>query len=125
MTQAEENQALVRRLIEIVNAGRLEALDEVGDAQFAEQARRWIGPFRSAFPDFRMEVREVVSEGDEVIGHFKCSGTQLGEWRGIPASGQRFEDVDETYVFRVEGGQLSAAIAADEDDLTRMRQLGI
>lgn len=123
MSQAERSKALVTRLIEIVNAGELEALDEVGDAQFAEQARSWIAPFRVAFPDFRMEVREVTAEGDQVVGHFKCSGTQRGEWRGIPASGQRFENVDETYAFRVEGGKLSAVIAVEEDNLARIRQL--
>ena len=125
MSQAEKNKALVLRLVEIVNASQLAALEEVADGQFAEQARRWIGPFRDSFPDFRIEVREVIAEGDEVVGHFECSGTQRREWRGIPGSGRRFENVTEIYAFRVQGGRLSAAIAVDEDDLTRMRQLGI
>ncbi len=124
-TQAERNEALVRRLIEIVNAGELGALEEVMDGPLAEQARSWIGPFRAAFPDFRMEVREVVTEGEEVVGHVKCSGTQRGEWRGTPPSGQRFESVDEIYAFRVEGWKLAAALAAHEDNPTRMRQLGL
>jgi hypothetical protein len=39
-------------------------------------------------------------------------------------SGRRFENVVEIYIFRVEDGKLSSAIAVVEDDLTRMRQLG-
>jgi predicted ester cyclase len=125
MTEPEDSKALVRRLVEIVNAGDLEGLEEVASGEIAEAARRWIGPFREPFPDFRMEVREVIAEGDKVVGYFKCSGTHQGDWRGIPPSGKRFEDVDEVYIFRVDRGKLSSAIAVIEDNLTRMRQLGI
>jgi predicted ester cyclase len=125
MTTVEHNKALVRRLLEIVNAGDLEALGEVATGQIAEAARHWIGPFRVSFPDFRMEVRDVIAEGDKVVGYFKCSGTHLGEWRGMPPSGRRFEGVDEIYIFTVEDGKLSGATAVVEDNLTRMRQLGI
>jgi predicted ester cyclase len=125
MIEPGESKALVRRLVEIVNAGDLEGLEEVASGQIAEAARRWIGPFRESFPDFRMEVREVIAEGDKVVGYFKCSGTHQGDWRGIPPSGRRFEDVDEVYIFRVEHGRLSSAVAIVEDNLTRMRQLGI
>jgi predicted ester cyclase len=111
--------------VEIVNAGDLESLEEVASGQIAEAARRWIGPFRESFPDFHMEVLEVIAEGDKVVGYFKCSGTHQGEWRGIPPSGRRFEDVDEVYIFRVEHGRLASAIAVVEDNLTRMRQLRI
>ena len=125
MTPSDESKALVRRLVEIVNARELEALDEVARGQIAEGARAWIGPFRDSFPDFRMEVVDVIAEGEKVVGHFKCSGTHQGEWRGNPPSGRRFEDVDEIYIFRVEDGRLASATAVVEDNLTRLRQLGI
>lgn len=125
MTASEQNKDLVQRLVEIVNAGDLGGLEEVASGQIAEAARGWVGPFRESFPDFHMDVREVIAEGDKVVGYFRCSGTHRGEWRGIPPSGRRFEDVDEVYIFRVEHGKLSSAIAAVEDNLTRMRQLGI
>jgi predicted ester cyclase len=111
--------------VEIVNAGDVDALEEVASGQIADAARRWIGPFRDSFPDFRMEVRDVIAEGDKVVGHFKCSGTHEGEWLGIPPTGRRFEDVDEIYIFRVKGGKLAAAVAVVEDNLTRLRQLGL
>jgi predicted ester cyclase len=125
MTAPEANKTLVRRLVEIVNEGALEALEEVASGRIAEAARHWIGPFRDSFPDFHMEICDVIAEGDKVVGHFKCSGTQQGEWQGLPPSGRRFEDVDEIYIFRVEDGKLASATAVVEDNLTRMRQLGV
>jgi predicted ester cyclase len=125
MTTPEESKTLVRRLIQIVNDGDVDALQEVAGGQIAEEARRWIGPFRESFPDFHMEVKDVIAEGDKVVGYFRCSGTHEGEWRGIAPTGRRFEGVDEIYIFRVEGGKLSSATAVVEDNPTRMRQLGI
>ncbi len=125
MSDAERTKALVRRLVEIVNAGDLSGLPEVATGQVAEAAAGWIGPFRASFPDFHMEVADVIAEGDKVVGHFKCSGTHRGEWQGRAPTGRRFEGVDEVYIFRVVDGKLSAATAVVEDDLGRLRQLGI
>jgi predicted ester cyclase len=116
---------LVARLVEIVNAGEVERLEEVASGQVAEAARRWIGPFRESFPDFRMELVDTVAEPDKVAAYFKCSGTQLGEWQGRPPSGRSFSAIDEVYIFRVADGKLAGAIAVIEDNLTRMRQLGL
>jgi predicted ester cyclase len=121
----EANKQLVRRLVEeVVNRRDPEPLDELAHEEFAAVARRWISPFRSAFPDFTMEIVQLVAEGDTVVGHFRCSGTHRGEWLGVAATGRRFEDVDEIYVFRVRDGRLEAA-AGVEDNLSRLRQLGL
>jgi predicted ester cyclase len=121
----EHNTRLVHQLIEIVNAGDLDALDEVATGEIAEEARRWIGPFRESFPDFRMEVADVIAEEEKVAGYFRCSGTHEGEWRGHAPTGRRFENVDEIYIFSVEDGRLARALAVVEDNLTRLRQLGL
>jgi predicted ester cyclase len=122
---AEANKRLVRRLVqEAVGERNLGVLDEIAAGEFAEIARRWISPFQSAFPDFEMEIIDLVAEGEKVVAHFKCSGTHRGEWLGVPATGQRFEDVDEIYIFRVHDGRLVSALGV-EDNLTRMRQLGV
>jgi predicted ester cyclase len=125
VTTSDENKALIRRLIdEVVNARDPAAIGELADGEFAATARRWIGPFRDAFPDFRMEVVELLAEGDKVAAHFRCSGTHRGEWRGVEPTGRRFENVDEIYIFEVRDGRLTSALGL-EDNLKRMRQLGI
>jgi predicted ester cyclase len=121
---SEDSKALVRRLVEIVNERDFTAIDEVASGQVAREARRWIGPFVESFPDFHMEVADVIAEGDKLVGYFKCSGTHEGEWQDIPPTGRRFEGIDEIYIFRVVDGRLDSATAAIEDNLTRLRQLG-
>ncbi|MGH3078930.1 MAG: ester cyclase [Gaiellaceae bacterium] len=122
---AEANKQLVRRVVdEVVNQRNADALDELAQGDFAKLARRWISPFQAAFPDFTMEIVELVAENETVVGHFKCSGTHTGQWVGVPPTGRRFEGVDEIYIFRVRDGRLASAIGV-EDNLSRMRQLGI
>jgi predicted ester cyclase len=122
----ERNKELVRRLVEEgVNARNPAVLDDVADGPFAAVARRWVEPFGGSFPDFRMEIVDLIAEGDRVVGHFRCSGTHEGEWLGRPPTGRRFENVDEIYVFRVADGRLVDMTAAVEDNLTRLRQLGL
>jgi predicted ester cyclase len=122
---AEQNKLLIRRLVkEAVNPGNLQVLEDVAAGEFAVTACRWIGPFRDSFPDFTMEIADLVADGQKVAAHFGCSGTHLGEWMGHPPTGRRFQDVDEIDIFRVSGGKLSGASGV-KDNMTRMRQLGL
>jgi predicted ester cyclase len=121
----DENKQLVRRLVEeAVDKHDLEVLDEIAAGPFADVAKRWVAPFRGAFPDFTMEIVELIAEGDKVVGHFKCSGTHKGEWLGAPATGRRFEQVDEVYIFEIRDGELVSALGV-EDNLSRLSQLGL
>jgi predicted ester cyclase len=121
----EENKLLVRRLVEqAVGERNIEVLDEVTAGEFAQVATRWVRPFQSAFPDFEMEIVELIAEGQKVVAHFRCSGTHQGAWLGVPATGRRFEGVNEIYIFEIDGGKLVSALGV-EDNLARMRQLGI
>jgi steroid delta-isomerase-like uncharacterized protein len=119
------NKALVRRLIEeVLNHGRLAVLDELYTPRMARAARRWIEPFLVAFPDARMEIVELVAEDDKVVGRFRCSGTHRGLWRGQPATGRRFEHVDEVYFFEIHDGRIARAWGL-EDTHSRLKQLGL
>ena len=43
----------------------------------------------------------------------------------LPATGRRFQDIDEIYIFEVEHGKLDSTLGVVEDNLARMRQLGL
>ncbi len=124
MTESERNKALVRELTESVNRRDLDAVDRVTGGEIAQAARGWIGPFVRSFPDFSMEIVDLIAEDDRVVAHFRCSGTHEGEWRGRAPTGRRFEGIDEVYIFRVHEDKLVSATVV-EDNLGRLRQLGI
>jgi predicted ester cyclase len=121
----EHNKATFRRLIEkVLNGGRLEVIDELYAPELAVAARRWISPFRASFPDVRMEVVELLGEGDKVVGRFTCSATHLGAWLGHAPTGRRFERVDEVSIFRLRDGRI-IQVWSLEDTLGRLQQLGL
>jgi predicted ester cyclase len=121
----EANKEVVRRLVtEVLNGGRLEVIGELYAPDLAPAARRWIAPFRTSFPDVRMEIAELIAEDDKVVGRFTCSATHLGEWLGHPPTGRRFERVDEVSIFRFGDGKI-AHVWSLEDNLGRLRQLGL
>jgi predicted ester cyclase len=120
---SEENKTLVRRMIQHLNEGNLDAMDEVFSPELAAIAKEGFAAFRLAFPDWREEIIDIVAEGDKVAARFKCSGTHEGEFMGAPATGKRME-VDEVYFLRVEGGRF-VDFWGIEDNLKRLQQLGI
>ena len=76
----EENKAMVRRLVESINAGDIDAtVDELFAPRAARRVKRLFAEFYAAFPDWREEIIELVAEGKH------CSGTLqvLGDapWR--------------------------------------------
>ncbi len=124
-SMGEANKEAVRRLVgEVLNAGRLDVIDELYAAALAPRARRWIAPFRASFPDLRMDVVDLIAEGDTVVGWFRCSGTHRGAWRGHAPTGRRFERIDEVYIFQFGDGRIVQAWGL-EDTLRRLEQLGL
>jgi predicted ester cyclase len=123
-TSPSDPKNVVRRLVdEVINGGRLDVIDEIYAPQMARAAHRWIEPFRRSFPDVRMDIVDLIAEGEKVVGRFHCSATNLGPWRGNPPTGRRFERVDEVYILRVVDGRITEAWGI-EDTRERERQLG-
>lgn len=44
----------------------------------------------AAIPDFRIELKAILSSGDRAASEWIMSGTQTGAFPGIPATGKRF-----------------------------------
>ena len=121
---SEENKAMVRRMVEAINAGKEDAaVEELFAPRAARRVKRLFAEFRSAFPDWREEIVELVAEGNTVAGRFRCSGTHRGEFLGEAPTGKRME-VEEVFFLRVEDGRF-VDFWGLEDSLGRMRQLGL
>jgi predicted ester cyclase len=120
----EQNKEMVRYMVEAINAGTEDtAIDELFAPRAARRVKRLFAEFRSAFPDWREEIVELVAEGNTVAGRFKCSGTHRGEFLGEAPTGKRME-VEEVFFLRVEDGKF-VDFWALEDSMGRMRQLGL
>jgi predicted ester cyclase len=121
---SEENKAMARRVVEVINAGEEDAaVEELFAPRVARRVKRLFAEFRSAFPDWQEETVELVAEGDTVAGSFKCSGTHRGEFLGEAPTGKRME-VEEVFFLRAEDGKF-VDFWALQDSLGRMRQLGL
>ena len=122
---SQQNKDVVRRLVdEVLNGGRLDVIDELYAPSLAPEAREWIAPFQTSFPDMRMEIVDLIAAEDQVVGRFTCSGTHLGEWLGHAPTGRRFEAIDEVSIFRFREGRI-VDVWSLEDNLTRLEQLGL
>ena len=44
--------------------------------------------YRAAFPDLRMEAQDILASGDKVVARVRATGTQRGDFMGIPAAGK-------------------------------------
>ena len=118
----EENKRVVQRMVdEVINGGDLDVLDEIYAPDGAAAMKEWVEPFRTAFPDVHMKTVQLVAEGDTVVGHFLCSGTQAGEWMGRPARGGSFRDVREVYWFTVQDGRIVDGWGLEDNDDRRLQ----
>ncbi|MGQ4416105.1 ester cyclase [Streptomyces sp. SAS_269] len=75
-----------------------------------------------AFPDLRVEIEDVIAEGDKVVYRNTVTGTHLGEYRGLAPTGRSVR-YGEIFVFRLAGGRI-AEIWGVVDVLSQLRQLG-
>ena len=120
----EKDKALVRQLVDqVINGGELDLVEELFAPELVEPVRQAFTNFRAAFPDWREEIVDMVAEGDRVAVRFRCSGTLQGEFMGAQANGRR-QEVDEVFFLRVQDGRFVEYWGL-EDNLTRLRQLGV
>ncbi len=134
---AEENKALVHRFYdEFLNAGNLDIADELiaPDCVFymggnlepirgPEGYKRTLAMFRTAFPDIRWTIEDMVAEGDRVAERPVGRGTHLGEFMSIAPTGKRIE-IRGIAILRVADGKIVENWGMP-DMLGLMRQLGV
>ncbi len=81
----------------------------LGPAAFTMYAREW----RRAFPDYRLDLHAVLSDGEYVTCLVTASGTHTGTWLGTPPSGRAFS-VTGAEVHRVVDGLLVTSWLLDD-----------
>lgn len=74
-----------------------------------EEGRFWF----SAFPDARVSIEELLSDGDKVTARLTTTATHQGEFLGTPPTGRQVT-IGEIDVFRIENGLIAEAWAAPD-----------
>jgi predicted ester cyclase len=120
----EENKALVRREQEELwnHTGNLDAAQELFAPEQAEAARQEAADFRRGFPDVVSIIEDLIAEGDMVAARWSSRATHLGEYLGVPPTGNQVEFTGIS-VYRIEGGRIAESWTV-EDELGLMRQIG-
>jgi steroid delta-isomerase-like uncharacterized protein len=67
--------------------------------------RDYYAAIRSAVPDARYEVDDLIAEGDRVVVRWRMVGTHKGAFRGIAPTGRPIV-LRGIAIYRVEGGKL-------------------
>lgn len=117
--KSERNKEAVRRLAQVINAGNLDALDEVLAPNYVRhdpnplladvgrnEYKQAFTRLRIAFPDAQWTLEELLSDGDRVIGRWSFRGTHNGPFFNLPPSGKEV-----TYpilaIYRIEDGMIA------------------
>ena len=131
----EENKANIIRLgEEVFNKGNLGVLNELiapnyihmtggQEIKGIEGFKQLVAMMRTAFPDLRATIDDMVAEGDMVAIRFTIRGTFKGEYMGIAPTGKQFTFTEAVF-HRMEGGKQVEAWSY-ADTLSFYRQLGI
>ena len=110
---AEIKALMTRFYQEVLNEGRLQAIDELCAPEIVnheappefprglEGVRAWVNMFRAGAPDLHVTVEDVIAEGDRGVARVVFRGTHKGDLYGIPPTGKEFtiESID---IVRVE-----------------------
>jgi steroid delta-isomerase-like uncharacterized protein len=130
------HEASMRRSYELISHGDIDGFGRLVAAGFVEhQATPGLPPtkegvlelfrgYRAAFPDLRMHVEEVIASGATTVARVTVSGTQKGEFMGMPPSGRRAE-VQLIDIMRFDDAGLIAEHWGVVDTLSLLQQLGM
>ena len=130
----EENKEIVRRYVEeFQNKGDEAVLDELVAENYIDhdplpghlpgRAGMKRDVMKAAFPNSRIEIEDLLAEGDKVVCRVRWSGTQAAEFLGIPNTG-RSVSIGAIHVFRLEDGVIMEGWGRAEN-LNMMAQLGV
>ena len=134
MSAEDENKTVVRRWIEAYNNRDTQAEADARAPGYVAHAPGLPGPldseawtqfiasFAEAFPDLRLTVEDIFSEGDMVAARIAFHGTHRGEFQGIPPTNKQvaFSSIE---IDRMVDGKVQEHWF-ELDQLGLMRQLG-
>lgn len=94
------NSDKLRRAFQLVSEGDLDGFFEYLADDFVEHesgpglaptkagTREIFAMLTAGFPDLRFEAEDIIESGDKVVARARITGTNKGDFMGVPASGK-------------------------------------
>lgn len=130
-----DNATTMRNAYERINAGDLDGYADLVADDFVEHEElpglaatkegmlEYFNALLAAFPDLRMDIEDLVAEGDKTVARVTASATHQGEFMGIPATG-RHVSLQLVDIMRFDGDGRVSEHWGVADMLSLMQQLG-
>jgi steroid delta-isomerase-like uncharacterized protein len=131
-----DHAATVRRMYELINAGDIDAFGDLLAEDFVEHeelpglsaskdgVKTFFRMQLAAFPDLRMDPLDIISDGAKAVARVRYTGTQQGDFQGMPATGKSV-DVQLVDIFAFDGDGRVREHWGVLDQLTLLQQLGV
>jgi steroid delta-isomerase-like uncharacterized protein len=133
----EHNKAIVRRWSEeLWSQGNLAVADEIVAPDYLRHdpgapfvargpgdVKRLVTMLRGVFPDIKIEVQDLIAEGDKVVSRYTSVATDTRGVAGRPPTGRVIRTLA-IQIFRFKDGKVVESWAV-RDDLGTFRQLGL
>jgi steroid delta-isomerase-like uncharacterized protein len=134
---SEQDKTIVRRLFgELWNKGDLSVADQLFSPNYThhdpstpdfgrgpESERKRATLYRTAFPDLRLTIEDIIAEGETVMARWSCRGTHKGDLSGIAPTGKEFT-ISGVSIARLANGKMAEGWV-NWDALGLMQQLGV
>ena len=88
-----------------------------------DNLKAWLKMFRGAFPDLKITIEDVITEGDRVVVRSRMTGTNTGEFMGMKATGKKI-DIEGVDIMRIADGKFVEHWVY-MDSMILMQQLGM
>ena len=116
----DQHKSLVQGAFDAFNAQDLGAAVDVCTEDVRGQLQQHLDTM--PWVDYRVEITEMIAEGNRVVAVITTQGVHAAAYHGIPPTGKHFTNQG-AVIFRVEGGRLSA-MESHIDSLGVVTQLG-
>ncbi len=94
---------------------------DVGRSPESEKKRATL--YRTAFPDLRLTIEDIIAEGETVMARWSYRGTHKGDLSGIAPTGKQF-NISGVTIARLLNGKIAEGWV-NWDALGLMQQLGV
>ena len=116
----DENKTVVRRTVGMFDALEPNALEDVLSSELAAEWREAMNHL--PFSEHRIQITDLVAEGDQVAIRVETRGVHSGEWEGVSPTGKRWTNRGMALA-RLDGGKIGE-FEFLFDELGHLKQLG-